>query len=187
MKLPDIQKFYTVIAHLSKREKLIFYIAVIVVCFLLLDKMIIYPIYSHIRNLDQQIKDKETAIRKDLKVLAQKDRIELERAKYASFTNAPKSEEEAMTGILKEIEGLAGKASVYLIDMKPGGVKDMGVSKKYTVTLNCEGKMEQITDFIYNIENSRKLLRVERCQINPKSKESSVAQCSMSVSQIVIP
>ena len=47
--------------------------------------------------------------------------------------------------------------------------------------------MEQLVDFMYNIENSDKLLMIEKYQISPKSKESSVAKCAMSISKIVIP
>jgi Tfp pilus assembly protein PilO len=92
-----------------------------------------------------------------------------------------------MVSLLKEIESFANKSSVYLVDMKPAGLKPSDSSKKYLISLNCEAQMEQLSDFMYNIENSNKLLTIEKYQISPKSKESSVVRCSMSIAKIIMP
>lgn len=187
MKIPKLQIFYNFLAHLSKREKIIFYAAISFVSLTLLDRLIISPIYSKIKSLNEEIRERESSIKKNLHILAQKDRISFEIAKYTSFLNNAKSEEEEITSALKEIEGLANKAGVYLVDMKPVGLKPAGASKEYLINLNCEAQMEQLIDFMYNIENSNKLLTIEKYQISPKSKESSVVRCSMSIAKIVMP
>jgi len=182
-----IKELYRILTRLSKREQFILYVAIFFIALTLLDRLIIEPIFSKMQELDKEIKEKESAIRRNAHILAQKERIASEVAKFSSFLGISKSEEEETTSFLKEIENLANKSSVYLVDMKPAGLKDMGSSKKYLVNLNCEAQMEQITDFMYNIENSNRLLTIEKYQISPKSKESSVAKCSMSISKIVIP
>ncbi len=187
MKLLDIKTIYTVLARLSKREKIILYAAVIFVSLTLLDRLIISPIASKMNSLDKQIQESESGIKRNLRILAQKDKILAEHAKYNSYVSSSGSEEEELTLILKEIESLANKGSVYLVEMKPAGIKSMGSSKKYLISLSCEAQMEQLTEFMYNIENSSKLLSVERYQISPKSKESSVVKCSLSIGKIVIP
>ncbi|HNW40109.1 MAG TPA: GspMb/PilO family protein, partial [Candidatus Omnitrophota bacterium] len=85
----------------------------------------------------------------------------------------------------KEIESLASKSSVYLVDMKPSGTKESGSSKRIMINLNCEAQMEQLVDFMYNLENSNILLSIEKYQLTPKTKESSVAKCSISVYKVV--
>jgi len=187
MNLVKIQALYAFLSRLSKREKLILYLSVFFVSLTLLDRLAISPISSKMRALDKEIQDKEAGIKRDIKMLAQKDRIAAESAKYNSFLDKTKSEEEETSSLLKEIESLAGKSTVYLIDMKPGGVKEAGQSRKYLVSLNCEAQMEQLVDFMYNIENSLKLLIIEKYQISPKTRESSVARCSMTVSKIAAP
>ena len=187
MKIPKPQTFYNFVARLSKREKIIFYAAVSFVSLTLLDRLIISPIYSKIKSLNEEIQERESSIKKNLNILDQKDRISSEITKYTTFLSSTESDEEEMTSLLKEIEGLANKSSVYLVDMKPAGLKSAGSSKKYLISLNCEAQMEQLTDFMYNIENSIKLLTIEKYQIAPKSKESSVVRCSMSIAKIVMP
>jgi Tfp pilus assembly protein PilO len=145
------------------------------------------PVYSKIKSLDDEIREKEIGIQKNFRISMQKDRILSETAKYTPFLNSLKYAEEDMTSILKEIEKLANKSSVYLIDLKPAGIKESTTSKKYLVSLECETQMEQLTDFMYNIENSNRLLRIEKYQISPKSKESSIARCSITISKIVMP
>jgi len=186
MKIINLQVLTTMLSRLSKREKFILYGAVLIVSLTALDRLIINPISSKIEALNKQIQEKDAGIKKDLCILAQKERILAEKAKYTSFLSSSASEEEEMTSILKEVEALAGKSSVYIVDMKPVGLKKSGSSEKYLINVNCEAQMEQLTEFIYNIESSDKLLSIEKYQISPKSKESSLAKCGMSIAKIVV-
>jgi hypothetical protein len=40
---------------------------------------------------------------------------------------------------------------------------------------------------MYKIEGSERLLAIERYQMMPKSRESSVARCNMTIAKIVVP
>ena len=182
-----LQAVYNFIGRLNKREKVIFYATITFVSLAFLDRLLITPIYSKIKSLNDEIEVRKSVIKQNLHILAQKDRIKSEMDKYALFLISAKSEEEETTSLLQEIEGIANEAGVYLVDMKPGGLKDMGSSKKYLINLNCEAQMEQLTDFMYNIENSSTLLTIEKYQISPKSKDSSVVKCSMAIVKLVMP
>lgn len=182
------QAVYKFLAKLSKKEKTVLYITVFFVALMFLDRLVIYPIYSKVRQLNAEIRQKESGINKYLRILAQKERILNERKKYAAYLDSRQSEEQDMTSILKEIENLANKGSLYVVDMKPGGVRENSdQTRRYLVNLSCEGEMEQIADFMYNVENSNVLLMIERYQISPKSKESRVAACTMTISKIIMP
>ena len=182
-----IQPFLNSISRLSKREKLVFYVSFFFICITILDRFIISPIFSELNSLDKQIDEKKATVKKNLKIVAQKDRIQAISASYGTFSNSAESDDEQMTSFLKEIETIANKDSVYLVDVKPSNVKVSRESvRKYLVNLNCEAQMEQILGFMYDIESSEKLLMIERYQISPKSQESSVIQCTMVVSKMVI-
>lgn len=184
----SLQNIATTLARLNKREKAILYVAVTFILFLLLFNFIIYPIYSKIHSLGSQIREREKSINTNLRIISQKDKIVNERRRYASFLRRPASDEEGMTSLLKQVEALANKSSLYVVDMKPGGIKeDKDKTKRYIVNLTGEGQMEQIVEFIYNVENADELLMVEKYQINPKTRESSVAECAIVISKIVMP
>lgn len=179
-----IRPLSAILAHLSKREKIIVYCAVFFVSLTLLDRLIIHPIFFKIRSLDKEIAETESGIKKNLHILAHKDRILRDSAKYDSFLSSVKSDEERATSILKEIENLADKTEIYLIDMKPAGLRETDSSTKYSINLNCEAQMEQLVNFMHSIESSDTLLTIEKYQISPKSKNSSVARCKVTISTI---
>jgi Tfp pilus assembly protein PilO len=183
----NIKAISAFLSRLNKRDRFIFYIVTVFLSMVLFERLMVNPVYSKIKSINEEIKKQEDSISKSLRILAQKDRISAESREYSSFVTKGVSEEEEFTSFLRDIEELANKDSVYLVDMKPGGVKEAGSAKKYIVSLNCEAQMEQVVNFMFSIENSDKLLTIEKYQINPKSKESTVAQCNMAISKIVMP
>ena len=186
MKLPNLQILQVFLGRLSKKEKAIFYVAVLIVSLLVLDRAIISPVFSKIRVLNKEIQDEQANIKKNLRILAQKDKILTGSSKYSSLLgDSNLSADEQITLVLKELESLASKSSVYLVDMKPAGIKESGSSKRILINLNCEAQMEQLVDFMYNMENSKSLISIEKYQLTPKTKESSVAKCSISVYKVV--
>ncbi len=182
----SIMPLYVKLTHMSKREKIIFYCALIFLSVTVADRFIISPIFHKMQTLNKETNETKTAIRKDLHILVHKDRILSDSKKHKNLLSSLMSDEEEMTSILKEIENLANKSGIYLVDMKPGGLADIEVSKKYTVNLNCEAQMEQLMEFMYSVEKSDKLLTIERYQISPKSRDSSVARCRMTISKVVM-
>ncbi len=180
-----IQVFYTFFSKLSKKEKNFFYAAALFVSLALFDFLIVSPVFSKIKSLDKEISDKNASIKKYSHILSQKDRILVERDKYNSFLTAIKSDDEEITSLLKEIETMADKNSVYLVDMKPVDSSGAGQQNKFLVSLNCESQMEQLVAFMYSIENSTRLLTIDKYEMSPKSKESSIVKCSMSISIII--
>jgi len=183
----QLQKLYKFLGQLSRREKLIMYWSVIVLLLTVVDRLIISPLASKMKSLDRTIESQERRIKQSLHIVTQKEKIMKGRHEYASYLSDSKSDEEEISNLLKEIETIGNKASIYLIDLKPMDPKDMGGSRKYTLNLNCEAQMDQLIAFMYDIENSAKLLTIEKYQINPKSKESSIARCSMTISKIGVP
>jgi hypothetical protein len=124
---------------------------------------------------------------KNIKILQQRTRIEREEKKYASYSAQARSEEEETAAFLREIENLATTASVYLIDLKPSGVKTEGLIKKFLVNVSCEAEMEKLIVFMHSIENADVLMHVGAFSIGPKSKQSSVDRCELLVYKIVLP
>ena len=181
-----IQMLYAMVTRLSKRERFIFYGAVFFISVMLIDRLIIYPVFHTMKSLDDEIKQRESNIKRNLHIVAQKNKITAESAEYAPLLNSFKTEEEGISSVLKEVEMLANQSSVYLVELKPGDLKKMGTSNKYIVNLICEAQLEQITEFMYNIENSSKLLTIEKYEITPKSTESSIARCTMSIATTII-
>ncbi|UCC94425.1 MAG: type 4a pilus biogenesis protein PilO [Candidatus Omnitrophota bacterium] len=183
----NIKSLQDLFVRLSKREKIVFYGAIISVFFALLFRLIIFPFLSKRESQNEEIKNKKIVIQKDLRLLALKDIIVKESQKYKELFSQKFSPEEQMTSTLKEIENLANEAGIYIVYIRPGETKTEKFFQYYLVNLSCEGEMSQIVGFFHSIEVSNTLLTIERYTIAPKSEGSRIAQCRMTISKMVLP
>jgi Tfp pilus assembly protein PilO len=182
-----LEPLYKKLMALSPRERLVFNVTVAFIALTLLDRLVVSPIFSRMKELNEQILEEETNIKKNLRIVSQKDKIVTESKKFETYLASSESGEEEMTALLKDLEDLASKNSVYLIDMKPAGVKEAGPVKKYIITLSLEAQMDQLAAFMYAVESSDRLSTIEKYQIEPKSRDSSVARCTMTIAKVALP
>jgi len=182
-----IKSIVSFVSRLSKRERAIFYATVFIVVFFLLDRLVLSPILSKIGELNATIQSQEDAIEQSLLIVTQEERIKGESGQYASYLSTPQAEEKEITAFLKEVENIAKKSSVYLIDIKPAGQNVDGTSTRYFAKLNFEAQMEQVFHFFHSVTNYEQLLKIEGYEISPKSEGASVVTCSASISKAIIP
>lgn len=178
--------FLSLLSRLEKRERLILYVTMGIVSLMLLDRFVVSQIFAKISQLDETIEHQKDLIRSSFVIATQEKKILSEIKEYESYFSVPESEEKENTAFLKEVENYAKDSSVYLIDIKPSGKKEMGSSRQYFLKLECEALMDQVFNFFYVIENSRKLLRIEGYQLSPKTEGSSIITCSVSISKTMI-
>jgi len=187
MKLPQLDKLLAKVSKLSKREKLVLFGSILAVACALSDRLIVASLSRKIKEQDTRIAAREAEIRKNLKIVSQKKRITAQHDTYKPYLGTMSSENEEFTVFLKEMDTLARDSTIYVVDMKPTGTKESGEAKKYLINLNIEADMASLIRFMYSVEDSKKLMTVEKYQISPKSKDSPTAKCSMLVSKLVIP
>ena len=182
-----LKRFLEIYAKLSKRERAILAGTAMILSFFLTDKLIVGPTFRDMMSLDQRVRDEEAAIKKSLHVLLRKEQIGAEGKQFASFSvDAKKNSEEEMTALLKEIEAIADKASVSLLYVRPGNITEESGIRKFYATLECEAEMEQVASFLHHLENSTDLLQVDKYELQPKSKDSGISRCSMTVVKTVL-
>jgi len=186
MKVPKIQAINAFFSKLPKPQKNAAYILGAFLALIILNQLIVRPVYTKMAQLDKDIRNKQLEIKKSMKILGMKDAILSESAKYAPFLHNIEFGEQEVSSLLKQIENLANNSSVSLIDVKPQGMKELGKVRVYVVALVSEAQMEALFDFMYSIENSNELLSIVRYQITPKSQESSMVSCTMTVYKILM-
>ena len=176
-----------IISRFSKREKAVFFAAIIFVCCSFLDRVILNPILKKMAGYAQEIKTTEYDMAKNSKILQQSSRIEAEEKKYAEYATIAQTDEEETAKLLREIELLATKSDVYLNDLKPSGVQEEGMVKKFRVNVSCEGEMDKIVLFMHYIEDSSMIMQITAFDIGPKSTRSKINRGELLISKIVIP
>ena len=173
--------------NFSQKEKAGLLIGTTFMSLALLDRMIISPINSRIRQIDQQIKVSQKQLAMATRNVALKQSLSGEYKKYIPRKDHSRTDEESMALMLTAIEDLGHKAKVSLLDIKPQPTKSGELSKQYNVSVEAEGEMEALVRFLYTISRSPELLRVETLQLNLKDKDSKVIKASILISKIALP
>ncbi len=175
------------LAKLSNKERIGLFIAIAFVFLAFLDRLIINPINDKIQQIDREIKITEKQLGQYWRYLIQKEVVSKEHQKYTQFVKKISSDEEEAAKIFGEIEELARKSAVYLVDMKPQPPRQVDFYREYTVEIKAEGEMESLISFLYQLNNSPQLLCAERLRLNLKERESSLVKASMLITKILIP
>lgn len=171
--------------RLSKTERMGVIAAAIVVTLVLIDRLVITPIGDKIQRIDQEIKLSEKKLSRGLRNMNNKDLIESEYKKYKNYVKRTSaSDEEDVANTLDEIETLARKCAVSLASIKPQSTKEVDFYKIYSIEIEVEGGMPQIMTFLYDLNNSKHLLRTVKLRIGLRERESSVVRASLLVTRI---
>lgn len=171
---------------LSKKEKIGLSVAFAFLALAFLDRLLISPVRTKFNALNQQIRISEKQLGGDMRNINQKKFIGEEYEQYLPYIRRSGSDEEEVAKILGEIEALARKSSVYLVDMKPRKPREVEFYKEYTVEIEAEGYMESLMSFIYQLNTSSQLLRVETLRLNLTKGDSSVLSASMLITKVLI-
>jgi len=73
-------------------------------------------------------------------------------------------------GLLQEIERLARKAGVNLLNVKPTGSRDEGLYKVYSLSVEMQDDVAAFARFMNMITEEFKGIGIERLQINGQAK-----------------
>ncbi len=174
------------IFQLSKRKRYTFYIIIVILVAVFLDKVVFQAVMGRMDELNSAILVQERKMQKTLGILSMEDLITEEYAKCIEGVGRKYSEEEEKSKLLSEIERLARSSLVSLKNIKPGAIKKIGPYEEYTIKIEVEAKMNYLVDFIYKLERSPCLLRVESFQLRTKDKKSPILRGQMTITEILI-
>jgi type II secretory pathway component PulM len=152
---------------LSPRERIVFVAACALLAAFLSDKFVFTSLSESWSGLDRDISAREARLIHDRALLARKDSLLREYKMYAPSASKPSGSDER-TALLKEIGAGAKAAGVKLVDIKPaeGG---RGVS------LSTESSWESLASFLYILQRSPRMLRVERASIRSKGETPALS------------
>ena len=174
-----------IFSRLSKRERQTAYISIVLVVCVFFDRAVFRPVMQKIENSNGDISIQEKKLEKSMQILSEEDSLTGEYKKFTQNIKQTQSDEEAMAVLLSNIEKIANSVSVPLIDMKPSVVEKSEFYKKYSVKIEVDSKINNLVDFIYQLENSPQLLRISELRATPQKKESFL-KVYMTVTEILI-
>lgn len=173
-------------SKLSKKEKLGLSIAIGVVLIAFLDRIVVQPIKNRVESLNQKISVCEEELKMDMLSLNEKKAISGEYEKYAQYVAKAGSDEEEVAKILAEVEAIARKSGVQLVDITPQAPREVDFYKEYATEIELGGNMESVMKFLYELNNSPLLLRAQKLRIALKHKFSKNVSAIVLVSRVLV-
>ena len=174
-------------SKLTEREKKIGYAVIGLLVVLMVYHGVWRPLANKFSSLNDEIFSMQMKLRKAKIFLRQKEEITEEIKKYPNLQQLDaRKDEEEIASLLKFIEEQARTASVNLSDVKPQQVSGDKVSKRYVVELTGESGIKELIQFIYNLQYSAQMLKVEKVDMIPKEEGSTTLKTSLMVTRVVV-
>jgi len=171
---------------LSNKEKVGMSFAIAFLLIAGTDRLIVNPIRGRFQRVDQAIKINEKQLGHDLRNVHLKKQIEEEFEKYVQYVERSGSDAEESKKFLGEIESLAQRSNVDLVNIKPQKPKEVDFYKEYSVEIEAEGKIADLVIFLHHINMSVQLLRVETLRLNAKETENKILKSSMLITKVLV-
>jgi Tfp pilus assembly protein PilO len=143
----------------------------------------IMPLASQWRFLAERESALESQCLRARTQLLLKKKVEHEREAYAREISRQGSDQEEQSFLLQEVERLSRDLPIRIRGMRPLPPQEMGFYRRYAVTLELEGSVENVLKFLCSVESSPKLLKVERVQLTADSRNRGNLTASMFVSR----
>ncbi|MDD4955606.1 MAG: hypothetical protein PHP17_06175 [Candidatus Omnitrophica bacterium] len=150
---------------LKKREKIILGITMGIILFSIIFNFIIAPVLARYDAVSREISLNRVRLKKYLTLLTQKNEIQ---GKYEKFLQAPtltSDAKDALVVVMSSLENIAKADGVKIVDVRPQSQAKEGV---VIIELRTQGEMDAYTKFIYDVETSLLLLKINRLQFTAK-------------------
>ena len=169
---------------LAKRERLVLYFTLALFSIMLLERIVFKPLAGRLALLDREIEIQKMKLLKAKATAGGKEQILKDYNDLSPYLKLKGSDEEVMSEFLKEIEKLARESSVSLSEIKPRSTETKENFKEYAVEVRTEATMPQISDFLYRLDNSVLLLRVQKLSLKARDDTSDVLRVILLITGI---
>lgn len=173
--------------NITKRERYLGLLTVSIAIIALIYNFVIEPLVKQWNALNEEIRDKEVLLTKHTRISRSKDAIERLHSEYAKYLQKEKltvDEDSAMA--LSNIEKLARGANVHITNIKPLALKNFENYNKYTFRVTTESSIGELTKFIYDLQSSEQLIRVERVVLRAKEHKPDTITSMLHITKISV-
>ena len=167
---------------LSGREKIIFFAALFTVIAGFIFNFFVLPVVKKNGLLDRQIFLAQEKLYKYSLLLKQKVYIQDKYQKLSLGRIVAQNNKDPLVSALSEIEAIAKQANIRIIDIRPSEAKKQRVA---SIDFRAEATLEAYIEFMYNIESSLSLLRIEKFQLNAKPNTEAL-EGTFSISKLQV-
>jgi hypothetical protein len=173
--------------NITSRERLLGVATIAVALLALTYNFIVEPLIKQWNTLGEEIRKKKLLLTKHNRILRDKEIIEKLYSEYMKYFHAEKLTPEEESAIaLSNIEKLARDANVHITNIKPLTTKSFGNYNKFTFRVTTESQISELAKFIYNLQSSDQLLKIERMVLRAKEHQPNTIKAILHVTKISV-
>jgi len=175
------------LGNITSREKFLGFATIGIALLALAYNFAIEPLIGQWNALEGEIREKEILLTKHNRVANNKEAIEKSYSEYTRFfVKEKKTPDEESAEALGNIEKLARGTNTRITNIKPLTVKNFEHHTKFTFRVTTESSMGELTKFIYDLQSSEQLLKIEKMVLRAKERSSDIVKAVLNVTKISV-
>jgi len=125
----------------------------------------------------------EEKLKQGLNIEKDKDLIQSEYKTYEPYLKQEPQDTDVVAKFLKEIENITQSSGVLVLNLTPENMpeKEEGY-KKFRADLKAEASLDQLFAFLYRIQDSKLLIKLDKVSIAPKDESASTFRIDTTIS-----
>jgi Tfp pilus assembly protein PilO len=182
-KLPVMAKW----SALSRRERLMAMAGLLVISLVLIDRAVLAPWWRYTQRINEEIHKLDHEIASRARLLSRSQEIRRKVEAFQPLLRAAKPHDVEMGELVREVETLAAASGVLLGPVAPQPADTAeGPYQEMTLDVQYQGTVEQAVRFIYLIEASKSLFRVERATLALEKRDSELLKGSVRLTSAAV-
>lgn len=177
------------ISGLKPGQRKVLAVLAVVLILGLFGGIFLYPAWKSSNKIDELIAKEKETVRKNALFLAKREKAVKEAAVFKDyFTKDVRSEEEVIADLLKKLLQLANNSGVQVSKLSTPVQEMQKDYLLYVVSADCTGTLENLTNFIFAINNSPELIKVSKMHLgsSANAKNAGTIQASLTISKMII-
>ena len=177
-----------IIRRFTKSEQNFFVICLFFVFMYSGYRGLILPLKGQIVSVDRKIEAEHKKLDKSSKIIQKAKALEGEYNEFLSKFKQDKSNEQVMSSILTEIEGVAGELDLHISDLKPKIVNKYDNYNRFSVSLTIDSEFVTTLKFIHILQQEPHYFGVDELRFdNNTQRNVSSIKSNLVFSKVLIP
>lgn len=178
-KVPSLPK-------LAAREKLFAFLGGLMLVLVLMDRLVITRWWHNTQQVGQDIKELSHQVATNRRLLSRSAEVAAKIEVYHDYLRSARPPEVEMSELVREVETLAADSGVVLGAVTPLPTTENWPYQEHAMDVQYTGTIEQSVRFVYMLESSKKLFRLQRASLALGKRGSDQLQGNMHLTSVAI-
>ena len=173
--------------ELSRREKIIFMVCIVLVGLYGVVQFVVRPFKERQETIDQKIYASERRLEKNQHVIKAAQDADRQYAAIFKMLRQSGSDDAERSAMLSTIQDIANQTGVNIANMQPQKVLSKEFYKEFSVQLMVEGSWSSIVQFLHHVQDQPNYFDIEETNLEKNSTNNASIRGRLTLSRMRVP